>query len=293
MKTTASTNVRRLTVLLLAILFAASTLLSCTREPRKPADIQGDGYAFTKEWVTWYIEHQLMQKGKVPSVVIALVDDQDVVWQEAFGYADLEEKKLASFDTVYRVGSVTKTFTALAIMKLYEDAIIDLDAPITDYLPDFSMKSRFPDSDPITIRSLLSHRSGLTDPENRFFGEYTGLEFFERISLQEIVDSLKDDYVPYPVGYRFNYSTSGFAVLGRIIEVMTGRDYSDYMQENILNPLGMSDSTFYSSSVEEGEMATGYYIYDNKALVLPLFDYSNLSGAALYGGLLGTATIIG
>jgi CubicO group peptidase (beta-lactamase class C family) len=186
---------------------------------------------------------------------------------------------------VYRAGSVSKTFTGLAIMKLYEEGIIDLDAPITDYLPDFSMKTRFPDSDPITIRSIMSHRSGLADPENRFLGEYTGLEPFERISLGEIVDSLEDDYVAYPVGYRFNYSTSGFALLGRIIEVMTGHEYSDYMQENVFTPLGMNDSSFFSSSVEEGKMATGYYCYNNITLALPIYDYSNLGGAGLYSTL--------
>ena len=277
-------KLRKLTQVLI-VLVATLSMLSCTGEPQKPTDIQGDDYTYTKEWVTWYITNELMKKANVPGVVLALVDDQEIVWQESFGHANIEDEKFASADTVYRVASVSKTFTALAIMKLYEDGIIDLDEPITDYLPDFSIKSRFPDSDPITIRSILSHRTGLADPENRFLGEYTGLEPFERISLKEIVDALKDDYVAYPVGYRFNYSTTGFALLGRIIEVMTGHEYSDYMQANIFTPLGMNDSSFFSSSVEEGKMATGYYCYNNKALALPIYDHSNLPGAALYSTL--------
>ena len=139
----------------------------CRRTTKAQHDTQGDGYAYTKEWATWYITNNLIKNGNVPGVVMALVDDQEIVWQEAFGYANLEKEIFVSVDTVYKMASVTKPFTALAIMKLYEDGIIDLDAPITDYLPDFSIKTRFPDSDPITIRSILSHRGGFTHPENR------------------------------------------------------------------------------------------------------------------------------
>ncbi len=270
---------------ILTVFVAMVFLCSCTGEPQKPADIQGDGYAYTKEWATWYITNKLIKNGKVPSVVMALVDDQEVVWQEAFGYANLEEEIFASVDTVYKMASVTKPFSALAIMKLYEDGVIDLDVPITDYLPDFSIKTRFPDSDPITIRSILSHRGGFPHPENRLIGESLGLEPFERISLKEIVDALKDDYVAYPVGSRYNYSSVGFIILGRIIEVVTGRDYSDYMEENILNPLSMSDSTFFSSSVEEGKITPGYYIDNKKTEALPLRDYSGLPATGLYSTL--------
>jgi len=269
----------------IAILLAMVFMYSCTGEPQKPVDIQGDGYAYTKEWATWYITNNLIKNGNVPGVVMALVDDQEVVWQEAFGYANLEKEIFASVDTVYKMASVTKPFTALAIMKLYEDGVIDLDVPITDYLPDFSIKTRFPNSDPITIRSILSHRGGFTHPENRLIGEGLGLEPFERISLKEIVDALKDDYVAYPVGYRFNYSSVGFIILGRIIEVVTGRDYSDYMKENILNPLGMSDSTFFSSSVVEDKITPGYYMDNKKTEALPLRDYSGLPATGLYSTL--------
>ena len=102
-------KLRKLTRVL-AVFVAMLSMFSCTGEPQKPADIQGDGYAYTKEWATWYITNNLIKNGNVPSVVMALVDDQEVVWQEAFGYADLEEKKFASVDTVYRMGFRFKTF---------------------------------------------------------------------------------------------------------------------------------------------------------------------------------------
>ena len=143
MKAYALSTLKKLTQVL-AVLVVTVFMFSCTGEPQQPADTQGDGYAYTKEWATWYITNELMKKANVPGVVVALVDDQEIIFQDAFGYADLEEKIFATADTVYRMGSISKPFTALAIMKLYEEGIIDLNAPITDYLPDFSIQSRFP-----------------------------------------------------------------------------------------------------------------------------------------------------
>jgi CubicO group peptidase (beta-lactamase class C family) len=273
---------------LIRVLTVVATLVctySCTGEPRKPANIQGDGYAYTKEWATWYITNQLIKNGNVPSVVMALVDDQEVVWQEAFGYADLEEKKFASVDTVYRVASVSKPFTSLAIMKLYEEGVIDLDAPITDYLPDFSVKSRFPDSDPITIRSIMAHRAGLPSSSVRLESDFE-LESYERMSLEDIVKSLKDQYVAYPVGYRYKYQNVGCSLLGRIIEVVTGSEFADYMQDNILNPIGMNDSSFLSSPEIQGKLARGYNLDLDQSILVSYPDISDLPAGNLYTTLI-------
>jgi len=278
-----STNVRKL-VMTFGVLFALVFMFSCSGEPPKPNDIQGDGYTYTKEWVTWYITNELIKKTKVPSVAVALVDDQEVIWQDAFGFANLEEQIPATVNTVYKMGSVSKPFTGLAIMKLYEDGIIDIDAPITNYLPDFSMQSRFPDSDPITIRSIMSHRAGY--PRRSAQAGAEGLYgSSERISLKEIVDQLKDEYIALPVGYRFKYSNLGITILGRIIEAVTGTEFTEYMQETILNPLGMNNSSYLSSPELEENLAMGYENYDNKTEPQPPFDFSDLPAANLYSTL--------
>jgi len=282
MSTRKSINARK-HVMTFAVLFTLVFMFSCTGEPQKPENIQGDGYAYTKEWITWYITNELIKKTKVPSVAVALVDDQEVVWQETFGFANLEEQIPATVDTIYRIGSVSKPFTALAIMKLYEEGLMDLDAPITDYLPGFSMQSRFPESDPITIRNLMSHRSGIPNTK-RAMGE-AHLESFERISLEEIVDSLKDDYVAYPVGYRFKYSNLGFVLLGRIIELVTGNEFAEYMQGNVLEPLGMVNSSFLSSPEIDAMIAMGYKIIEGEAESRPHIDFSELPGDNLYATL--------
>ena len=102
-----------------------------------------------------------MKQHHFPSVAVSLIDDQEVIWQEAFGLANVEDETPATVDTVYKLWSVAKVFTAIETMRLVEEGLVDLDAPITEVLPDFSIQSRFPDSEPITIRSILAHRSGL------------------------------------------------------------------------------------------------------------------------------------
>jgi CubicO group peptidase (beta-lactamase class C family) len=283
MSTRKSINIRK-HVITFALLFTLLFTFSCTGEPQKPENIQGDGYAYTKEWITWYVTNELMKKVNVPSVTVALIDDQEIVWQEAFGYANLEEKNPATVDTVYRMGSVSKPFTGLAIMKLYEDGVIDIDAPITDYLPDFSMQSRFSDSDPITIRSIMAHRAGLPRESSRS-GTEMGLSSSERISLQEIIDEQKDTYIAYPDGYRYKYSNFGVTILGRIIEVVTKTEFAEYMQKTILNPLGMNNSSYLSSPELKEKLAMGYVTDNNITIPQPQFDCSDLPAANLYSTL--------
>ncbi|MGP0067885.1 MAG: serine hydrolase domain-containing protein [Isosphaeraceae bacterium] len=106
-----------------------------------------------------FVAREVAEK-KLPSLSIALVDDQTIVWSRGYGFVDLNRKTPATADTVYRVGSVSKLFTEVAIMQLVEEGKIDLDAPVRTYLPDFAPKSSFGDA-PITLRQMMAHRSGL------------------------------------------------------------------------------------------------------------------------------------
>ena len=169
-------------LLLLAILFFWRWSRAA---PRKPDPIPRGDYSYTVD----YAEHgirRLMRQHHLPSLTVALIDDQDTIWQEAFGWANVEKEIPATADTVYKLWSVSKVFTAIETMRLVEEGLLDLDAPITDYLPDFSIQSRFPDSEPITIRSILAHRSGLPRNECRSVNWYGGYDV-----LEEMVKSLK------------------------------------------------------------------------------------------------------
>jgi CubicO group peptidase (beta-lactamase class C family) len=172
-----------------------------------------------------------MKQRHLPSVTVALIDNQDVVWQGAFGLANVEKDIPATVDTVYKLWSVSKVFTAIETMRLVEEGLVDLDAPITDYLPDFSIHSRFPDSEPITIRSILTHRSGLPRNECHWLRDSPG----DHNVLGTLVESLKDCHMAFPVSYRYKYSNIGPDTLGFIIQEMRGKRFPDYMKESLLS----------------------------------------------------------
>ena len=110
---------------------------------------------------------------------------------------------------------MAKAFTAIETLRLVEDGLVDLDTPITAYIPDFALQSRFPNSEPITVRSILTHRSGL--PRNGCHW----VDFTPNV-LADLVTSLEDCYQTYPVGYRYKYSNVGFDLLGYLVEETRG-----------------------------------------------------------------------
>ena len=123
----------------------------CAIAPKKPDEILLGNYTYAKEYLTWLIQKE-MKKNQVMGLSIAIVDDQTIVWAQGFGYADAKLKIPATPETIYRIGSISKLFTVTATMQLAEQGIVDIDQPIKNYLPQFSVKTRFPDSDPITLR---------------------------------------------------------------------------------------------------------------------------------------------
>ena len=267
----------------LAIVFmvgACLLIISCSTLPKKPDSIQNDGYAYPKEFVTAYVDN-LLKTEDIPSVLVAMIDDDAVVWKQTFGYADVENEIPATSSTVYKVASISKVLTGIAIMQLYEQGLIDLNAPVTDYLPDFSMKSRFEDKSPITILSLLSHRAGT--PQGPIY-DYIAKKSEKRVraSLEEEVASLKETYVAYPVGYTFKYSNYGFIILARVVEVVSGMEFPKYIKKNILEPVGMDSSSFLSTPEIENKLAKMYASYDGQMHSMDIMDLSELGSGNLY-----------
>jgi CubicO group peptidase (beta-lactamase class C family) len=254
--------------------------------PKKPAAIPPGDYSYAIEYTDYRVD-QFMQKYDLPSVCVALIDDQGVVYKQAYGLANVEENTPATLDTVYKLGSITKLFTGIEVMQLYEEGLIDLDAPITDYLPDFFINSRFSSSEPITIRSILGHRSGL--PRNGILLEW----YWESRPnvLETLTTSLADTYQAFPVGYRYKYSNIGYNVLGRVIEVMRGivppsqdsaGGWPYYMKDAILDPIGMNNSAFGSAPLLYGtdsrlNIAMGYYWEDGRNKPHSQYDIIDLA----------------
>src|SRR5207248_2609959 len=152
------------------------------------------------------IEREVADKG-LPALSVALVDDQSVVWARGFGFADPPAKKPATAETVYRVGSVSKLFTDLLVMQLVERGALDLDAPLTRFLPDF--KPGNPHDKAITLRHLMAHRAGLVreSPIGNYFDPGGP-------TLARSVESLNQTSLVYEPGRRIKYSNAGIAAVG-------------------------------------------------------------------------------
>ena len=272
--------------MVIAVLAITLTTIFWPKGPKKPAVIPIGDYSYTIEYVNYQI-NKIMKKYDLPSVEIALIDDQDVIYEKAYGFSEFDKKTPATLDTVYKLGSITKLFTGIEIMRMYEEGLIDLDAPITEYLPDFYINSRFSASEPINIRSILAHRSGL--PRNE-----TLLQWYWEARpdvLKVLTESLSDAYQAFPVGYRYKYSNIGYNVLGRIIEVVRGIEppvinsaggWPYYMRDEILLPMGLQDTAFGSDMLLYGQdptlnVAMGYYKEGGKNKPYNQFDIIDLA----------------
>lgn len=215
----------------------------------------------------------LMEKYSIPGVNTAIVREGEIVWSKAYGYADIDAGREMTTDTYLRVESISKSVTAWGVMKLVEQDKIDLDASISQYLPEWSFpESKFPGQN-ITVRQLLSHRAGLS------LGDFT-----QRYSPEQQIPSLKDYLLKEAVlqqepGVSFSYSNIGFELLELLIEEVTGQDFEKYMEGEILTPLGMNNSSFVWS--QEFHPAVPYG-YDLKGKAVPVYIYPGKGSGGLF-----------
>jgi len=233
----------------LIILIVIFTLAGCTGAPVKPDQLIPDNYDYAKQYLTWLIQKE-MKRNQVVGVSIAIVDDQKVVWARGFGFSDKKNKVPATAETMYRIGSISKLFTAMATMKLVEDGLLDIDRPLKNYLPQYSIRSRFSDSGPITPRTIMTHHSGL--PSSLAKGMWSS------DPPASLLDRLKDEYTAYPTNYVLAYSNIGLALLGLMIEQVSQTDFCDYVDQAILGPIGMQRSSFKKTTEVEAFLSRGY-----------------------------------
>jgi CubicO group peptidase (beta-lactamase class C family) len=157
---------------------------------------------------------------KLPSISIAIVKDQQTIWSKAYGMANSDGKLAASTNTLYSICSISKLFTSIAIMQLYDAGKLRLDDNIETILPQYKLKQQFKDSGPITIRSLLTHSSGL--PRESEYPYWTGPDF-PFPSQQQLNAKLSEQQTLYPASTYFQYSNLGISLLGEVIEKVSGK----------------------------------------------------------------------
>jgi CubicO group peptidase (beta-lactamase class C family) len=225
----------------------------CSMPPARPRVIPQGDYTYTARYASWLIGDE-MRRHDLKGVSIGLVDDQRLVWAAAFGWADVKARDPARITTVYRVGSISKLLTVCMAMRLVEQGQLDLDAPITRYLPEFAIRNRFPaGTRAITARDLMTHHSGL--PSNYLRGMWSN----SWSHFDEVIAALRNEYAAHPPGYVFAYSNLGMALLGRIVERVGGEDFETCFQSGIASPVGMMASTFTGQPAREGDWSRGYF----------------------------------
>lgn len=189
----------------------------------------------------------------VPGLVYAIVADGQVVHSAAFGYSDVENKVAATNQSVFRIASMTKSFAGMAILKLRDEGKLQLDDPVRKFIPEMdSITPLTDDAAPITIRQLLTHTAGFPqdDPWADRQLSITDNSFTDFIKKNVSLSS--------PPGIQYEYSNLGFTLLGTIISSVSGKHYESYIQEKILDPLGMKNTYWEYNKVPDHQLAKGY-----------------------------------
>ena len=240
---------------------------------------------------------EAVKECQASAIALALVDDKGVIWVESQGDADKAAGKVVGPETMFGIGSVSKMFATIAVMKLAEKGSVQLDLPLTTYLKEFRMVS--PEYRDITVRMLLNHsagfsggdlRNGLTD------APFTGF-------AEQVMDGLKYQRLLHAPGYFSVYSNDGFTMVENLVKAVSGLSYPDYVRQEILTPLQMTNSSYPEDFLPEGSYAkphtgetpqpyTSLNLYATGALYSSAADMGKLIMMLINGGSYGTTRIL-
>jgi CubicO group peptidase (beta-lactamase class C family) len=218
----------------------------------------------------------------LPGISVAIVKDQNIIWSKGYGFADVEKKVPMEPETICSICSISKLFTSIAILQLVEQGKIRLDDSVQTLLPSFNLKQQYAESGPITIRSLLTHSSGL--PREADF-PYWSAPDFSFPTQKEITEKLGSQTTLYPASTYFQYSNLGMSLLGEVVAQVSGIPYEQYVEDNILGPLKLADTHPYlPEKLWGGKMASGYggIHRDGHREKMPFFQAKGIAPAAGY-----------
>ena len=268
---------RHLPVATLVFLLGTSTGLASEARTIGQDSRVADAVTLWSEWMRYDAAIQ-----RVPAVSWGVVHDQELVASGAFGQANPEAGVAATTDTRYSICSISKLFTSVALMQQREAGRVRLDAPVADYLDWFNIEDIHGEDEPITVRGILTHSSGLpresdypywTDPDYPF---PTQAEIRARLGEQQTL---------YPASHYWQYSNLGLTLVGEIVEAVSDQPYDEYMREHLLDPLGMESTTTDMPVAMRGrELAVGHTALkrDGKRAVVGAYEARGISPAAGY-----------
>jgi len=220
-----------------------------------------------------------MREQKIPGLSIAVVNREGILWTAGFGRTG-DWGQPVTPDTLFSIGSNSKMFTAMAVMIAVQDGLLDLDTPIAEYLPDFTVNSRFEERPlhKMTLRHLLTHTAGFT-LESLFGSEPADIRYG---SLEQHVQSIEQTWLKFRVGERFSYSNPGINLAAYILQVQSGRSFEQYTKEKIFDALGMPDTSLdYGFVKGHPHRARGHSTN--------VSEYPIITSLAGYGGVHSTA----
>jgi serine beta-lactamase-like protein LACTB, mitochondrial len=282
-----------------SISFLAASLLalSCgpaaaqdnTLSPQKRAQIEKAVSAF-------------MTANSVPGISVAVLQNGQPVWSAGFGMSDLEDFSPATSSTLYRLGSISKPITAVAILQLYERGKLDLDATVQEYCPAFPQKDS-----PITARQLLAHLGGIRHYDKDGKGDVPEDSARHFATMEESLQLFASDLLLSKPGTQFHYSTYGYTLLGCVLEGAASQKYVDFVRENVFRPAAMehtqADDFFAiiphrtrwyhrdkTGAVRNAGVLDSSYKIPGGGLISSADDMANFEAAILAGKLLKPAT---
>jgi CubicO group peptidase (beta-lactamase class C family) len=278
-----------LSIIILSLLISSTIAVQATFIQNKPIHIETSGFGdffFNKK-----IE-VLMRLSKFPSLSMCIIKGDEVIFSNGYGFYDLEKQKPATENTIYNVAQISKTVTGTALLQLWEQGLLNLDDDVNNYLPFCLRNPHFPD-DPITFRMLLSHSSSLKDdiPINDVYGRsraydyvsFSGdppFSFFPYPWIEDHITPSSDSYNPEhwdsthrPGGYSW-YAHINYAIIGYLIERISGEKFIDYCKNHIFNPLEMYHTSFNLSELDIDNVAIPYYYHNDVGEYLQINELS-------------------
>ena len=199
-----------------------------------------------------------MARLRVPGLAVAVLHEGQV-YADGFGVTNIDHPLPVGAETLFQIGSTSKTFTATALMQLVEEGQVDLEAPLRRYLPEFALQSES-DAERLTVRHLVTHHGG-------FIGDYFRDTGRGDDALGLIVGKMRNSAQLVPAGTAFSYSNAGFYVLGQVIATLRGQPFETVIREWIFGPLGMDHSTYFAEEAIVHSVAAGHIVTSEGAKV--------------------------
>ena len=262
------------------ILIVIMTFLSCEINEKSDDKIQFNEHDYSEAYqlIEYWLEAQKDYE-KLPGLTAIITDKNKTRWAGSYGLSDGVNPM--NIESTFSICSISKLFTSVALMQLVEDGKLNLDDRIQDVLPWFDIQNDFINSPDLTVKSIMSHSSGLPRESNHPYWSWPDFPFPTK---ESVVDELKNQKMLYPPSKYYQYSNLGLSLLGFIVEEVSGLSFDDYVNKNILQPLNLSNTKTYMSIEDYGNILSLGYSSLNRNVERDKVNFFNADGITAAAG---------